>query len=106
MARCAPVSPTFGIHHAILGTFDNQTLLAPVKVTDCNGTTKIDTQTKALIDSGAEGEFIDQNYVKSLDTDNIRLEKLILILNVDGTWNKQGMITHYTELNTSIGNST
>ena len=69
---CAPGSPTFGIYHAILGTFDNQTLLAPVKVTDYrNGTTKIDTQTKALIDSGAEGEFIDQNYAKSLGTDNI-----------------------------------
>ena len=51
-----------GIHHAILGTFDNQTLLAPVKVTDCEETTKIDTQTKALIDSRAKGKFIDQNY--------------------------------------------
>ena len=70
MARCAPVSPTFGIHHTILGTFDNQTLLAPVKVTDYHDrTTKIDTQTKALIDLGAEGEFIDQNYAKSLGTD-------------------------------------
>ena len=81
-------------------------MLAPVKVTDCNGTTKIDTQTKALIDLGTEGEFIDQNYAKSLGTDNIQLEKPIPILNVDGTQNKQGMITHYTELNTSIGNST
>ena len=107
MARCAPVSPTFGIHCTILGTFDNQTLLAPVKVTDYrNGTTKIDTQTKALTDSGAEGEFIDQNYAKSLGTDNIQLEKPIPILNVNGTWNKQGTITHYTELNMSIGNST
>ena len=86
MARCAPVSPTFGIHCAILGTFNNQTLLAPVEVTDYHdGTTKIDTQTKALIDSGAEGEFIDQNYAKTLGTDNIRLEKPIPILNVDGT---------------------
>ena len=106
MARCAPVSPTFGIYHAILDTFDNQTLLAPVKVTDCDGTTKINTQTKALIDLGAEGKFIDQNYAKSLGTDNIQLEKSILILNVDRTRNKQGMITHYTELNMSIGNST
>ena len=88
MARCAPVSPTFGIHRTILDTFNNQTLLASVKVTDCNGTTKIDTQTKALIDLGTEGEFIDQNYAKSLGTDNIQLEKPILIVNIDRTWNK------------------
>ena len=82
-------------------------MLAPVKVTDCHdGTTKIDTQTKALIDSGAEGEFIDQNYAKSLGTDNIQLEKPIPILNVNGTQNKQGTITHYMELNMSISNST
>ena len=62
------------MHRTILGTFDNQTLLAPVKVTDCqmlDGTTKINTQTKALIDLGTEGEFINQNYAKSLGTDNI-----------------------------------
>ena len=82
-------------------------MLAPVKVTDyCDGTTKINTQTKALIDSGAEGEFIDQNYAKSLGTDNIQFEKPIPILNVDGTQNKRGTITHYMELNMSIGNST
>ena len=58
-------------HCAILGTFDNQTLLAPVKVTDCKETTKIDTQMKAPIDSGAEGEFIDQNYARSIGMNNI-----------------------------------
>ena len=59
----------FMVWHAALRTkplfpdaFNNQTLLAPVKVTDCEETTKIDTQTKALIDSRAKGEFIDQNY--------------------------------------------
>ena len=28
------------------------------------------------------------------------------VLNVDGTQNKQGMITHYTELNMTIGEHT
>ena len=62
-ARCAPVSPTFGINHAVFGKLDNNTLLAPISITTAHGdAAKIDTQMKALIDSGAEGEFINQNY--------------------------------------------
>ena len=38
-------------------------LLVPISITTAHGdASKIDTQIKALIDSGAEGEFIDQNY--------------------------------------------
>ena len=82
-------------------------LLAPISVTTAhNDASKIDTQMKALIDSGAEGEFIDQNYARSIGTNNIQLKKPIPVLNVDGTWNKQGMITHYMELNTTIGKCT
>ena len=62
-ARCALVSPTFGINHAVFGKLDNNTLLAPISITTTHDdASKIDTQMKALIDSGAKGEFIDQNY--------------------------------------------
>jgi len=60
-------------------------------------------ETNALIDSGAEGEFIDQNYARKLGIKQTALEKPIKVLNVDGTRNKRGTITHYTELNLQIG---
>ena len=49
-------------------------------------TSTVDTQ--ALIDSGAEGEFIDQNYTRTLGIKQTALKELIKVLNVDGTWNK------------------
>ena len=65
--------------------WDSKIVTAPVKVTDCEETTKIDTQTKALIDSGAEGEFINQNYAWSIGMNNIWLKELIPVLNVENT---------------------
>ena len=47
---------------------------------------KVDTN--ALMDSGAEGEFIDQNYARSLGIKQTALEEPIKVLNVDGTQNK------------------
>ena len=62
-ARCASVSPTFGINHAVFGNLDNNMLLAPVSITTGHDdASKINTQTKSLIDSGAEGKFINQKY--------------------------------------------
>jgi len=60
-------------------------------------------ETNALIDSGAEGEFIDQNYARKLGIKRTALEEPIKVLNVDGTQNKQGTITHYAELDLQIG---
>ena len=82
-------------------------LLAPVSITNAHGdASKIDTQMKALIDSGAEGEFINQNYAQSIRINNIQLKELIPVLNVDRTWNKWGTITHYMELNMTISKHT
>ena len=65
-------------------------------------TSTVDTQ--ALIDSGAEGEFIDQNYIRKLGIKQTALREPIKVLNVDGTRNKRGIITHYTELDLLIEN--
>ena len=65
-------------------------------------TATVDTQ--ALIDSGTAGEFIDQNYVRKLGIKQTALQEPIKVLNVDGTWNKQGIITHYMELDLLIEN--
>ena len=51
-----------------------------------SGISKVDT--KSLIDSGAEGEFIDQNYARSIGIKQMALEEPIKVFNMDGTRNK------------------
>ena len=68
---------------------------------------KIKTETKiveilALLDSRAGGEFIDQNYVKTLHLPLETLEKPIPAINIDGTLNKKGTIKHYVNLEMEI----
>ena len=46
-------------------------------------TSTVDTQ--ALIDSGAKGEFIDQNYARALRIKQTALKEPIKVLNVDRT---------------------
>ena len=56
----------------------------------------------SLLDSGAGGEFINQNYAKTLKLPLLNLEKLIPTVNVDGTLNKKGTIKQYVNLNMEI----
>ena len=46
-------------------------------------------ETLSLLDSGAGGEFIDQNYAKTLKIPLLNLEELIPAINIDGTLNKK-----------------
>jgi transposase InsO family protein len=52
-------------------------------------------ETLGLIDSGAGGKFIDQNYAKTEGFEIIKLQRPMRALNVDGTENKRGTITSY-----------
>jgi hypothetical protein len=52
--------------------------------------------TKALIDCGAEGDFIDKTFAEEHGIPLAPLPVPILAKNVDGTLNKKGTITHYT----------
>ncbi|KDR64824.1 hypothetical protein GALMADRAFT_30614, partial [Galerina marginata CBS 339.88] len=45
-------------------------------------------ETSALLDSGAGGKFIDQNYVRKLDLQTRKLKEPLAVYNVDGTLNK------------------
>ena len=55
-------------------------------------------KTLALIDSGAGGTFIDQNYVRKVGYKLMELETPVKAYNVDGTENKKGMIKNYIDL--------
>ena len=63
-------------------------------------------ETKALLDTGAGGKFIDQNFVLLENIRTHKLAKPITVYNVDGTENKTGTITWYVDVNLQIGNRT
>jgi predicted aspartyl protease len=64
---------------------------------------KSDRETvEALLDSGASGKFINQNYAKDKGYKLKKLQHPIKVYNVDGTPNKRGTINHYVELDINI----
>ena len=63
-------------------------------------------KTKTLLDTGAGGKFIDQNFVRNQKIKTKNLEHPIEVFNVDGTPNKQGTITKYTRLDLTINGCT
>jgi Retroviral aspartyl protease len=56
---------------------------------------------ETLIDSGAGGLFIDQNFTKNFDINY--LDEPVKAYNMDGTENKQGTINAYVNLEFSLG---
>ena len=69
-------------------------LSIPVQIHDTDKT----VETLTLIDSGAGGKFIDQNYVRKLRIKTQELEQPLIARNVDGTPNKKGKITSFITL--------
>ena len=63
-------------------------------------------ETLGLIDSGAGGKFIDQNYAKTPGLKTKLLNKPIAARNVGGTENKQGKITNYVDMDLTINGRT
>ena len=63
-------------------------------------------KTKALLDTGAWGKFIDQNFVRNQKIKTKNLEHPIEVFNVDGTPNKRGTIMEYTWLDLMISGCT
>ena len=62
--------------------------------------------TRALIDSGAGGTFIDQNFAKRLNLPMKKLETPLIARNVDGTLNKRGTIRYSVQLPLLINGKT
>ena len=64
---------------------------------------KIDTHegisVKALLDSGATELFISKKYAEKGDFKLIKLEKPILVKNVDGTGNSRGVLLYEVKVN-------
>ena len=97
--RSTLVSPYIDIYSVITATIDSNKLSIPIRISD---TGKETVETLGLIDSGAGGKFIDQNYVKKLGLETHALETPIRAYNVDGTENKWGTIKSYVNLDLEI----
>ena len=90
--------PPICIQTMFSGSINKNSLSIPLKI-------KTETETieiNALLDSRTGGEFIDQNYAKTLGQPLENLEKPIPAINVDGTLNKKGTIKHYVNLEIEI----
>ena len=89
---------TICIQTLFSGALNKNSLSIPLKIK--TGSEIVENQ--ALLDSGAGGEFIDQNYTKTLNLPLKTLNKPIPAINVDGTLNKKGTIKHYLNLELEV----
>ena len=88
-----PASPVLHIHTVLAAQILNKnSLFIPVAL-ESEGKT---VETLGLIDSGAGGKFIDQNFAKEEGLKTKDLEKPLVVYNVDGTLNKKGTIRKYS----------
>ena len=78
------VSSSLDIYSVTVGNISNNTLFIPFKTV----TKEKNVETQAMIDCGAEGAFIDQNFAK--DFEQRELDHPLTAKNVDGTINKKG----------------
>jgi Retroviral aspartyl protease len=89
------VSPYLDVYSVTIANISQNSISVPIEIGSSKQTVK------TLIDSGAGGVFIDQNYAKNFDINY--LDKPVKAYNVDGTENKRGTINAYVNLEFSLG---
>src|SRR6202044_217441 len=94
------MSPSLDIY-SVVATIESNAISIPLTLKHNMKDTIVEE--KALIDSGAGGIFIDQNYAKKLQLDIKLLNTLIKARNVDRTINKTSTIKSYINLSFTIG---
>ena len=75
------------MYHITAENMQSNSFSIPVQL---RNDTNQNIETLALIDSGAGGKFIDQNYARKLGIKVQKLEQPLIARNVDGTKNKKG----------------
>jgi hypothetical protein len=89
------VSPYLDVYSVTIANISRNSISVSINI--CSSKQTIET----LIDSGAGGLFIDQNYAKNFDINY--LDEPVKAYNVDGTENKRGTINAYVNLEFSLG---
>jgi len=89
------VSPCLDVHSVTIANISRNSISIPIKL--CLSEQIIET----LIDSGAGGTFIDQNFARNFEIKH--LDQPVKAYNVDGTENKKGLIKSYVDLEFHLG---
>ena len=99
------VPPSITVDHVQVAKIEKNTMTLSIEISGESLDQKT-VETKALLDTGAGGKFINQNFVWNQKIKTKKLEHPIKVFNVDGTPNKQGTITKYTWLDLTINGHT
>jgi len=94
------VSPSFNIFSVYTARIVSNSMTIPIKIS--GKTEKENIDTPGLLDSGAGGKDIDQNYARKSGFKVQQLEQSLKAFNVDGTENKCGTIKSFVDLNLTI----
>jgi hypothetical protein len=89
------VSPYLDVYSVTIANISRNSISVPINIGSSKRTVK------TLIDSGAGGLFIDQNFAKNFDINY--LDEPVKAYNVDGAENKRGTINAYVNLEFSLG---
>jgi hypothetical protein len=89
------VSPCLNVYSVTIANISHNSISVPINI--CSSKQTI----KTLIDSSADGMFIDQNFAKNFKINY--LDKPVKAYNVDGMKNKQGAISSYVNLEFKLG---
>ena len=93
------LSPPLKVSSVITCDPDNNSMNLPLTVE----IRKRNIGTQALVDSGAEGLFVNRQFIRDNWIKTSPLGHTITARNVDNTVNKQGIINRYADLHIRIG---
>ena len=91
-----PTSPCLDIYSVTVATIKSKSLSIMILINETEENKTVETL--GLVDSGAGGQFIDQNYTQQKGFKTKKLDEPIMAFNVDGTKNKRGTITSFVDL--------
>jgi len=94
------VSPSLNIFSVYTAKIVSNSMTIPIKIS--GKTEKENIDTPGLLDSGAGGKFIDQNYARKSGFKIQQLEQSLKAFNVDGTENKCRTIKSFVDLDLTI----
>ena len=86
------VPPSITIDHVQVAEIKKNTMTLSIKISGESLDQKT-IKTKALLDTGAGGKFINQNFIQNQKIKMKNLEHPIKVFNVDGAPNKRGTVT-------------
>jgi hypothetical protein len=96
------VSPRLFIEHVQVAQITKNTMNVDILILGESLGQKRSVKTTTLLDTGAGGKFINQNFVWNQKIETKELKHPIKVFNVDGTPNEQETIMKYTQLDLTI----